>query len=209
MEECRTGRRIYGEINTRQLKAVGNISTSGKHLLSLINEILDISKVEARSFELHYSAFWLAEIFAEVRDMLFPFATSKGIKIELEIENSLPRICGDKERLTQVLSNLMTNAVKFSNENGCVRVKASQSNNFINITVSDEGIGIAAEDHDKLFKPFSQIDSSSSRKYQGTGLGLALVKEIVQLHGGTVWFESKVGKGSTFGFSIPLSGRNG
>lgn len=200
--------KVYGEINTRQLKAVGNISTSGKHLLSLINEILDISKVEAGSFELHYSAFWLAEIFAEVRDMLFPFATSKGIKIELEIENSLPRICGDKERLTQVLSNLMTNAVKFSNENGCVRVKASQSNNFINITVSDEGIGIAAEDHDKLFKPFSQIDSSSSRKYQGTGLGLALVKEIVQLHGGTVWFESKVGKGSTFGFSIPLSGRN-
>ncbi|MPN60219.1 Sensor histidine kinase WalK [bioreactor metagenome] len=77
------------------------------------------------------------------------------------------------------------------------------------MAVSDEGIGIAAEDHDKLFKPFSQIDSSSSKKYQGTGLGLALVKEIVQLHGGTVWFESELGKGSTFGFSIPFSGRNG
>lgn len=200
--------KVYGELNARQNKAVGNISSSGKHLLNLINEILDISKVEAGSFELHYSTFRLDEAFNEVKDMLFPFAASKGIKIELEIENSLPGINGDKERLTQVLSNLMTNAVKFSNENGCVRVKASQSNNFINITVSDEGIGIAAEDRNKLFRPFSQIDTSSSRKYQGTGLGLALVKEIVQLHGGKVWFESEVGKGSTFGFSIPLSGRN-
>ncbi|MDQ1275537.1 MAG: hypothetical protein QG610_1111, partial [Euryarchaeota archaeon] len=201
--------KVYGELNARQLKAVGNISGSGKHLLSLINEILDLSKVEAGSFELHYSRFWLAEAFAEVRDMLFPFATSREIKIELEIEKNLPRINGDRDRLTQVLTNLMTNAVKFSNENGCVRVKASQNGDFINVVVSDEGIGIAVEDHDKLFKPFSQIDSSSSKKYQGTGLGLALVKEIVQLHGGTVWFESEVGKGSTFGFSIPLSGRNG
>lgn len=201
--------KVYGELNARQLKAVGNISGSGKHLLSLINEILDLSKVEAGSFELHYSRFWLAEAFAEVRDMLFPFATSRKIKIELEIEKNLPRINGDRDRLTQVLTNLMTNAVKFSNENGCVRVKASQNGDFINVAVSDEGIGIAVEDHDKLFKPFSQIDSSSSKKYQGTGLGLALVKEIVQLHGGTVWFESEVGKGSTFGFSIPLSGRNG
>lgn len=200
--------KAYGELNEKQLKAVGNILTSGKRLLSLINEILDISKVEAGSFELHYSAFWLPNMFTEVQDMLFPFATSKGIKIELEIENSLPRVYGDKERLTQVLINLVTNAVKFSNENGCVRVKASQSKNFINVTVSDEGIGIAAEDQAKLFKPFSQIDSSASRKYQGTGLGLALVKEIVQLHGGTVWVESEVGKGSTFGFSIPLSSRN-
>ncbi|WP_410509533.1 CHASE4 domain-containing protein [Methanosarcina hadiensis] len=201
--------KVYGELNSRQLKAVSNISGSGKHLLNLINEILDLSKVEARSLELHYSRFWLAEIFAEVRDMLFPLATSKGIKIELELEKDLPRIYGDKDRITQVLTNLMSNAVKFSNENGCVKVKASQDGNFINVAVSDEGIGIAAEDHDKLFKPFSQIDSSSSKKYQGTGLGLALVKEIVQLHGGTVWFESEVGKGSIFGFSLPLYGRNG
>lgn len=201
--------KVYGELNSRQLKAVGNISGSGKHLLNLINEILDLSKVEARGLELHYSRFWLAEIFAEVRDMLFPLATTRGIKIELEIEKDLPRIYGDKDRITQVLTNLMTNAVKFSNENGCVKVKASQDGNFINIAVSDEGIGIAAEDHDKLFKPFSQIDSSSSKKYQGTGLGLALVKEIVQLHCGTVWFESEVGKGSTFGFSLPLCSRNG
>ncbi len=199
--------KVYGELNARQLKAVGNISSSGKHLLSLINEILDLSKVEAGSLQLHYSMFWLAEAFAEVRDMLFPLAASRGIKIELEIEKNLPRIYGDRERLTQVLTNLMTNAVKFSNDNGCVKVKAWQNSNFINVAVSDEGIGIAAEDHDKLFKPFSQIDSSSSKKYQGTGLGLALVKEIVQLHGGTVWFESELGKGSTFGFSIPLSGR--
>jgi sensor domain CHASE-containing protein/signal transduction histidine kinase len=200
--------KVYGELNERQLKAVGNISGSGKHLLNLINEILDLSKVEAGSFELHYSMFWLAEIFAEVREMLYPFAASKGIKIELEIENGLPRIYGDRERLTQVLSNLMTNAVKFSNEQSRVRVKASQSNNFIKISVSDEGIGIAEKDHDKLFKPFSQIDSSSSKKYPGTGLGLALVKEIVNLHGGIVWFESEVGKGSTFSFSIPLPGGN-
>lgn len=201
--------KVYGELNSRQLKAVGNISSSGKHLLNLINEILDLSKVEARGLELHYSRFWLAEVFAEVRDMLFPLATTRGIKIELEIEKDLPRIYGDKDRITQVLTNLMTNAVKFSNENGCVKVKASQNGNFINVAVSDEGIGIAAEDHDKLFKPFSQIDSSSSKKYQGTGLGLALVKEIVQLHCGTVWFESEVGKGSTFGFSLPLCSRNG
>lgn len=201
--------KVYGELNARQLKAVGNISGSGKHLLSLINEILDLSKVEAGSLELRYSRFWLAEAFAEVRDMLFPFAASRGIKIELEIDRDLPRINGDRDRVTQVLTNLMTNAVKFSNENGSVKVKASQNGDFINVVVSDEGIGIAAENHHKLFKPFSQIDSSSSKKYQGTGLGLALVKEIIQLHGGKVWFESEIGKGSTFGFSIPLSGRNG
>ena len=199
---------FYGGLNGKQLKAVGNISKSGKHLLKLINEILDLSKVEARSFELHYSTFGLAELFAEVQDMLFPFAASKGIKIEFEIENSLPRVSADRERIMQILSNLMANAVKFSNENGCVRVKATQSNDFIQIAVSDEGIGIAAVDHEKLFKPFSQIDSTSSKKYPGTGLGLALVKEIVQLHGGSVWFESEAGKGSTFGFSIPLSGRS-
>ncbi|KKG16753.1 histidine kinase [Methanosarcina sp. 2.H.T.1A.6] len=198
--------KVYGNLNARQIKAVGNVSSSGKNLLSLINEILDLSKVEAGSFELHYSTFWLAEALAEVRDMLFPFATSKGINIEFELENNLPRISADRERIMQVLSNLMTNAVKFSNENGCIRVKATQSNDFIQIAVSDEGIGIAAADHDKLFKPFSQIDSSSSKKYQGTGLGLALIKEIVQLHGGSVWFESEAGKGSTFGFSIPLNG---
>ena len=196
--------KVYGELNVRQLKAVGNISSSGKNLLNLINEILDLSKVEARSFELHYSTFWIAELFAEVRDMLFPFAASKGIKIELKVENNLPRVSADRERIVQVLSNLMTNAVKFSNENGCVRVKATQNNDFIQIAVSDEGIGIAAVDHDKLFKPFSQIDSSSSKMYTGTGLGLALVKEIVQIHGGSVWFESEAGKGSTFVFSIPL-----
>lgn len=200
--------KVYGELNARQLKAVGNISSSGKHLLNLINEILDLSKVESGSFELHYSTFWLAGTFAEVRDMLFPFAASKGIKIEFEIENNLPGISADKERIMQVISNLMTNAVKFSNENGCIRVKATQSNNFIQIAVSDEGIGIAAADHEKLFKPFSQIDSSSSKKYPGTGLGLALVKEIVHLHGGSIWFESEAGKGSTFGFSIPLSDRS-
>jgi len=200
--------KVYGELNLKQTKAVGNISNSGKHLLNLINEILDLSKVEAGSFELHYSTFWLAEVFAEVRDMLFPFAASKGLKIELEIESNLPRVYADKERILQVLSNLVTNAVKFSNENGCIRVKAAHMNGFLKITVSDDGIGIAAADHEKLFKPFSQIDSSSSKKYQGTGLGLALVKEIVQLHGGTVWFESETGKGSTFGFSIPFPGRS-
>ena len=200
--------RVYGELSVRQLKAVGNISGSGKHLLNLINEILDLSKVEAGSIELHYSTFWMVDVFAEVRDMLFPFAVNKGIKIELEVENSLPRVYADRDRILQVMSNLMTNAVKFSNENGCVKVKAVQSGGFIKVTVSDEGIGIAAADHDKLFKPFSQIDSSSSKKYQGTGLGLALVKEIVKLHGGTVWFESEIGKGSTFGFSIPLSNKN-
>lgn len=200
--------KVYGELNLKQTKAVGNISNSGKHLLNLINEILDLSKVEAGSFELHYSTFWLAEVFAEVRDMIFPFATSKGLKIELEIDSNLSRVYADKERILQVLSNLVTNAVKFSNENGCVKVKAVQMDGFLKITVADDGIGIAAADHEKLFKPFSQIDSSFSKRYQGTGLGLALVKEIVQLHGGTVWFESEVGKGSVFGFSIPLPGRS-
>jgi len=200
--------KVYGELNPKQTRYVGNISNSGKHLLNLINEILDLSKVEAGSFELHYSAFWMAEVFAEVRDMTFPFATSKGLKIALEIESNLPRIYADKERILQVLTNLVTNAIKFSSENGSIRVKAAQMDSFLKITVADDGIGIAAADHEKLFKPFSQIDSSSSKKYQGTGLGLALVKKIVQLHGGTVWFESEAGRGSIFGFSIPLPGRN-
>ncbi|MCQ1534923.1 histidine kinase [Methanosarcina sp. KYL-1] len=197
---------VFGELNGKQLKYVRNISISGKHLLKIINEILDLSKVESGKFELNYSRFRLAEAFEEVREMLFPLAAGKGITVELNIDRCLSEISADRARFVQVLCNLMENAIKFSNEDGQVRVEASPRAGLVEISVSDDGIGIAEEDHEKLFKPFSQIDSSSSKIYPGTGLGLALVKEVVQLHGGSVWFKSEAGKGSTFGFSIPING---
>ncbi|WP_410510323.1 CHASE4 domain-containing protein [Methanosarcina hadiensis] len=196
--------RIYGDLNEKQVKAVGNISRSGKHLLSLINDILDLSKIEAGKLELNYKEFDLAGKLNTIKNLLSPIADKKHVEINIEIDDDLTTICADEARFVQVMYNLVDNAIKFSHENGLVKVKAEKKGNLVEITVKDNGIGIKPEDQCKLFRPFSQVDSFSSKKFQGTGLGLSLVKQIVVLHGGYVWFDSKVEEGSTFAFTIPI-----
>ncbi|OEU43539.1 ATPase [Methanosarcina sp. Ant1] len=196
----------YGELNEKQLRSVENVSKSGKHLLNLINDILDISKVEAGKLELDYKDFELASKLNMIRNLLYPIADRKNIKIEIDMDNKLRSIRADEDRFIQIMYNLVDNAVKFSYKNSIVKIAARKTGDLVEITVKDTGIGIKAEDQNKLFKPFSQVDSFSSKKFQGTGLGLSLVKQIVHLHGGYVWFRSTPGEGSTFAFTIPING---
>lgn len=200
---------VYGELNEKQLKSVGNISKSGKHLLNLINGILDLSKVEAGKMELSYKQFELASKLNIIKNLLSPIADRKNIQIEIEIDSSLSSIYADEARFVQIMYNLVDNAIKFSYENGLVKIGARKKGDMVEITVKDTGIGIKPEDQGKLFKPFSQVDSFLSKQFQGTGLGLSLVKQIVRLHGGYIWFRSKPGEGSTFAFAIPIKGNKG
>jgi len=195
----------YGELNEKQLRVVGNISKSGKHLLNLINNILDISKVEAGKMELNYTNFELANKLYTIRNLLSPIADHKNIEIEIDMCSKLTTICADEDKFVQIMYNLVDNAIKFSYENSLVKIGAGKKGDMLEITVKDMGIGIKAEDQNKIFKPFSQIDSFLSRKSQGTGLGLSLVKHIVNLHGGYVWFRSNQSEGSIFAFSIPIN----
>ena len=199
----------YGELNEKQLRTVGNISNSGKHLLNLINDILDISKVEAGKLKLDYKDFELATKLNLIQNLLFPIADRKNIKIEIDIDSKLKSICADEDRFVQIMYNLVDNAIKFSYENGTVKIEVRKKGDMVEIKVNDTGIGIKAEDQKKLFKPFSQVDFFSSKNYQGTGLGLSLVKQIVHLHGGYVWLRSNPGEGSTFAFTIPINNNKG
>ncbi len=196
--------RVFGELNEKQHKYITNISTSGKHLLELINDILDLSKVEAGKMELNYSEFSIYPVFEEVRTVLTPLAQSKSLEIVFNTESGFTTLEADRNRLIQVLYNLASNAIKFTPKGGKVFISCKKNGNLAIISVTDTGIGISAEDQKKLFHPFTQIDASASRQYCGTGLGLALVKKIVNLHHGEIWVESTVEKGSTFTISIPL-----
>ncbi len=199
----------YGELNEKQLRVTGNISKSGKHLLKLINDILDVSKIEAGKMELDYTNFELAFELNMIRNILFPIADKKNIKIEIEIDSKLGFICADKDKFIQIMYNLVGNAIKFSYENSFVKIGARKKGDLVEITVKDTGIGIKVKDQYRLFKPFSQIDCFSFGKSQGTGLGLSLVKQIVHLHDGYVWFRSNLSEGSTFAFAIPINSNKG
>jgi sensor domain CHASE-containing protein/signal transduction histidine kinase len=196
----------YGELSEKQLRAVGNISKSGKHLLHLINDILDLSKVEAGKLELNYKDFDLAAKLNTIQNLLSPIADRKNIKIEIDMDRRIKSIRADEDRFIQIMYNLVDNAIKFSYENSIVKIGVRKKENIVEITVKDMGIGIKAEDQNKIFKPFSQVDSFSSKKSKGTGLGLSLVKQIVNMHGGYVWFKSSPEEGSTFAFTIPIDG---
>jgi PAS domain S-box-containing protein len=197
--------RVFGELNGKQLKYVNNISSSGKHLLGLINDILDISKVEAGKMELHYSKFSVNSVFEEVKSTLFPLVQAKSLEIDFKVEPDFEDIQADRSHLIQILYNLVSNAIKFTPEGGRISVHCKKSESRAIFSVTDTGIGIFSEDQKKLFQPFTQIDSSSARQYCGTGLGLALVKELVELHNGKIRVESEVGKGSSFTFELPVS----
>ncbi|MPM36328.1 Sensor histidine kinase RcsC [bioreactor metagenome] len=197
--------RVFGELNERQLKYVTNISVSGKHLLGLINDILDLSKVEAGKMELHYSEFSVASVFDEVKSTLTPLSQTKLTEMDFKLDLDFGNIQADRSRLIQILYNLVSNAIKFTPEKGKVSVSCKKNGNIAIFSVTDTGIGISSEDQKKLFQPFTQIDSSSAKQYCGTGLGLVLVKKLVELHCGKIWVESEVEKGSRFTFELPLN----
>lgn len=193
-----------GALADMQKKFLGNISTSGKHLLSLINNVLDLSKIEAGKMELNYELFSAYCTIDEVKQLVSPLADKKGLKLEFVKDERLDKIYADRVRFKQILFNLASNAIKFTPQGGKVTICAHMIGSIAQFTVTDTGIGISEENKSKLFQPFMQLDSAANRKYEGTGLGLSLVKQFVEMHHGRIWFESELGKGTSFTFELPL-----
>jgi signal transduction histidine kinase len=195
--------RLFGELNAKQADYLQDILDSGKHQLTLVNDILDLSKVEAGRMELDLSSFSLKETINSCAAMLRERATRRGIALEIEYDLSLDTINADQRKVKQVLFNLLSNAVKFTPEGGRIIVRARESGNVVEISVQDTGVGIAPEDQDRIFEEFAQATSGKSME-ASTGLGLTLAKRFVELHGGAMTVQSAIGQGSTFTFSLPL-----
>jgi len=198
----------FGSLNTRQSKYVSNILISGKNLLEIISNLLDISRLEAGEKNLNYEDVDIASLLGEVRMSLLSFASSKKVSIEIKVDASLENIRADRTKLRQILYSLMNNAIKLTPEKKKVTVSALKKEGMLEIKVSDSGIGLSKEDHERMLMPFIQADLSTTSGYGGTGLGLYIAKNFIDIHGGKIWVESKGGKGSTFIFTLPLNGRN-
>jgi PAS domain S-box-containing protein len=192
-----------GTLNEEQAKQLTMVQTSGKHLLNLINDILDISKIESGRVDLQVEAIPLAGLVEEVLTTVRPLAAAKGLELRSDVPPDL-RVQSDRRRLKQVLVNLAGNAVKFS-ERGTVRVEGGRQGDRLTVSVSDNGIGIRLEDQASLFQPFRQLDMSSTKAYEGTGLGLYLCRKILDLLGGEIAVRSEYGHGSMFTFTLPLA----
>ena len=196
--------RLFGELNERQADYTRDIASSGRHLLDLVNEILDLSKVEAGRMELEPSEFALGETIQGALAFVRERAASHGIAITAEIPTDLSTVVADERKVRQVLLNLLSNAVKFTPDGGTIGVRARRGGGEVEVAVSDTGIGIAPEDQAKVFEEFQQVGKASDRSREGTGLGLTLAKRFIELHGGRIWIDSAVGKGTTFTFAIPV-----
>ena len=194
---------MVGDVNEKQREYLDDILSSGQHLLSLINDVLDLSKVEAGQVELQVAPFSLQDALERGVSMVREQATTEGVQVTLHKNGSLDVVSGDERRMSQVIFNLLSNAVKFTPTGGQVDVSAKRINGEMRVSVADSGPGIAAEDLDRIFEEFQQTEAGA-RQLEGTGLGLALSKRFVEMHGGRIWCESEVGKGSTFEFTLPL-----
>jgi signal transduction histidine kinase len=206
----------FGDLNDRQLKYSNNILNSGRHLLQLINDILDLAKVEAGRVELMRNTFSVGQALSEVQTIVKTMANKKNISLEFEAAPDLSALFADEAKFKQIMYNLLSNAIKFTPGGGRVVVTAaiqketsadsSPADESLRVAVTDTGIGIKVKDQERVFKEFEQVDSSYGRQQQGTGLGLALTKRLVEMHGGRIWVESEgvEGKGSSFTFLIPI-----
>jgi diguanylate cyclase (GGDEF)-like protein len=210
--------RTFGDLTETQERYIKNIYTSGKHLLELINNILDISKIEAGKYEMIYETFPVDDVLYEVINIMNSLAENKFIEITLSIGENITTITADRVKLKQILYNLISNAIKFTPEGGMIKVSVSKEENtngripaappgleYIRFSVKDTGIGIGPEDKERIFDEFGQANSAFSKKFGGVGLGLALTKKLVELHGGTITVESSLGEGSTFSLVIPVT----
>jgi signal transduction histidine kinase len=211
----------FGDLNTRQLRYANHILNSGRHLLQLINDILDLSKIEAGRQELTRSSFSVASALNNVTAIVKPLANKKSIQLDFDVRSPLPAVFADEGKFKQIMYNLLSNAIKFTQEGGRVTVTAllqeetaaepqaglesKPSAECLRVAVADTGIGIKPEDQERIFNEFEQLDSSYGRQQQGTGLGLALTKRLVEMHSGRIWVESRgvENEGSTFTFVLP------
>ena len=201
---------VYGEVSPIINKTVTGIESSGEHLLSVIGEILDLSKIEAGAMDLSFQEVDLSAVIADIESAIQPLATQKNLHVTIDQSDSLPPIEADPKRLRQILINLLSNAIKFTPENKNIGLNISHktADNAITFTIWDEGIGISEENQKTLFKPFTQIDNRLSRNYEGTGLGLSIVKRLVELHNGEIGITSQPNVGSKFTVTLPLTQPN-
>jgi signal transduction histidine kinase len=194
--------RMFGELNAKQEEYLDDILSSANHLLSLINDVLDLSKVEAGQVELEVAPFSLRQALESGVVMVRERATMEGVQVALRADPDVDLVEGDERRIRQVIFNLLSNAVKFTPAGGVVDVSAAQVNGEVSVSVADTGPGLAPGDHERIFEEFQQTEVGVGRR-EGTGLGLALSKRLVELHGGRIWVDSELGKGSSFVFTLP------
>ena len=194
---------LYGEVPAELKEPLADIQTNGRHLLRLINDVLDLSKIEAGQLSLGVSDYSMKDVVQTAAHSVESLASEKRLDLVLNLAPELPPGLGDQRRLTQVLLNLVGNAIKFT-EAGAVTIRAEASDSTFLVSVTDSGSGIAPEDQHKIFEEFQQVDNTSTRKKGGTGLGLAIARRIVEMHGGRLWVESALGRGSTFSFTVPV-----
>jgi signal transduction histidine kinase len=194
---------VYGETAGRMSAVLTRIQSNGRHLLKLINDVLDLSKIEAGQFTLSLADYSIKQVVHSVRAAVEPLATEKRLAFKVEVPSDLPLGCGDERRLTQALLNLVSNAIKFTDA-GEVTIKVSAANGAFTLSVRDTGPGIDPADQVRIFEEFQQADSSITKKKGGTGLGLSIARHIIEMHGGRIWVESRVGNGATFFFTVPV-----
>jgi signal transduction histidine kinase len=195
---------VYGEMPEKARGVLDRVQRNGRHLLGLINDVLDLSKIEAGQLTLSLADYSLKSVIQTVFSAVEPLANEKRIALKIDVAPELPQGHGDERRLTQVLLNLVGNAIKFT-DIGEVSIKGSSANGSFNVAVRDTGPGISTIDQAKLFQEFQQADNSITRKKGGTGLGLAISRRIIEMHGGRIWVESSPGHGSTFAFTLPVT----
>jgi signal transduction histidine kinase len=195
---------IYGEVPEKARTTLERIQSNGRHLLGLINDVLDLSKIEAGQLTLSLADYSIKGVVHNVHGAVESLATSKNLALKVELPKDLPPAHGDERRLTQVLLNLVGNAIKFT-DTGEVAIRTSIANGSFTVAVHDTGPGIAERDQGKIFEEFQQADSSITKQKGGTGLGLAIAKRIIEMHGGRLWVQSELGHGSTFAFTVPVN----
>jgi signal transduction histidine kinase len=195
---------MFGEVNEKQSEYLRDILESGRHLLSLINDILDLSKIEAGRMELDVADFDLPSAIENALVLVRERAARRGIRLGHTVDARLGTVRADERKLKQVLLNLLSNALKFTPEGGRVDVRAESREDVVEISVTDTGVGIAPEDQETVFEEFRQV-GASEKKVEGTGLGLALARRFIELHGGHMWVKSEVGVGSCFAFTLPTA----
>ena len=197
--------KMFGELNEKQEEYLKDIHASGTHLLSLINDILDLSKIEAGRMELELSEFHLPTALDSALTLVRERAGRRGIALQINVDSRVGQIQADERKVRQVVLNLLSNAIKFTPEGGRIEVRAERVDGHVEVSVIDTGIGIASDDHDAVFEEFRQVGTDYAKKHEGTGLGLALSRKFVELHGGRIWLKSRPGEGSTFTFTIPVA----
>jgi signal transduction histidine kinase len=195
--------KMFGELNEKQEEYLKDIYASGTHLLSLINDILDLSKIEAGRMELELTDFHLPTALDSALTLVRERAGRRGIALHMNVDNPLGQIQADERKVRQVVLNLLSNAIKFTPEGGRIEVSAVPKDGSVEVSVSDTGVGIAPEDQEAVFEEFRQV-GTADKKVEGTGLGLTLCRKFVELHGGKIWVKSELGVGSTFTFTLPV-----